>query len=101
MNFKFLLLAITTVTITAHGEPYLFKNFPELKQQIPHITLCDLPTPLHKLENFGNRIGCKNIFIKRDDLSGKSMGGGLRLYGGNKPRKCEWLFADALKNNNI
>lgn len=36
--------------------------------------------------------------MKRDDLTGK-IKNGLRLYGGNKPRKLEFLLADALKKH--
>ena len=76
MQFRLSLLIITCVITTAHGEPYLFNKFPHLQEKISHIALCDLPTPIIKLENFGNRIGCDNVFMKRDDLTGKSMGGG-------------------------
>ena len=99
MEFKSLLLIACTIITTAHGETYLFKQFPQLEAQIPHVVLCDLPTPIVRLESFGNYIGCKNLFMKRDDLTGKDMGGGLRLYGGNKPRKLEFLLADALRQN--
>lgn len=88
----FLSLIITTYL---NSEIHLFNKFPKLKQTISYIPLCDLPTPIMKLENFGNRISCNNIFIKRDDLIGKNLGGGFRLYGGNKPRKLEFLLADA------
>lgn len=98
MRYTLLLLIINSVIITVHGEPFLFKRFPCLKSQIPYISFCDLPTPIIRLENFGNYIGCKNIWMKQDDLSGKDMGNGAHLYGGNKPRKLEFLLADALKN---
>ncbi len=99
MQRRISLLIISFVITTAYGEPYLFNKFPHLQEKISHIALCDLPTPIIKLENFGNRIGCDNVFMKRDDLTGKSMGGGLRLYGGNKPRKLEFLLADAVQKN--
>lgn len=83
-----------------NAEIHLFNKFQNLKQTISHISFCDLPTPIMKLENFGKHIGCNNIFIKRDDLIGKNLGNGFRLYGGNKPRKLEFLFADA-KNKGI
>ena len=83
----------------ARAQPYLFKKFPKLQDQIPHISFCDLPTPIVKLERFGKHIGCENIFMKRDDLTGKVMEDGSRLYGGNKPRKLEFLLADAVHKN--
>lgn len=99
MRYVLLILIINSVIIVADSEPLLFKCYPLLQSKIPYISLCDLPTPIVRLENFGNLIGCKNIFMKRDDLTGKSMGEGFRLYGGNKPRKLEFLLADALKHN--
>ena len=53
------------------------------------ISLCTLPTPLHRLEELSRRTG-REIWIKRDDLTGFAM-------GGNKPRKAEFLMADALR----
>lgn len=53
------------------------------------ITLCTLPTPLHRLEELSRRLS-RDIWIKRDDLTGFAM-------GGNKARKAEFLLADALQ----
>jgi len=53
------------------------------------ISLCTLPTPLHRLEELSRRIN-RDIWIKRDDLTGFAM-------GGNKARKAEFLLADALQ----
>ena len=39
----------------------------------------------------GKELGLENLYIKRDDLSGK-------VYGGNKPRKLEFILGDALRN---
>jgi len=54
------------------------------------ISLCTLPTPLHRLEEFSRRIN-RDVWIKRDDLTGFAM-------GGNKARKAEFLMADVLRN---
>ncbi|MBD5148145.1 MAG: D-cysteine desulfhydrase family protein [Oscillibacter sp.] len=51
------------------------------------IPLGVLPTPLYKLENLSRELG-KNLYIKRDDLTGAAL-------GGNKIRKLEFLLADA------
>jgi len=91
-----MLSCITTGTLNA--EPYLFTKYPQLKTAIPHIPLCDLPTPIIKLQVFGDFIGCKNVYMKRDDLSGKKTNNGFHLYGGNKPRKLEFLLADSLQH---
>jgi len=53
----------------------------------PWIPFAQLPTPLYKLENLSREIG-KNIYIKRDDMTGVAL-------GGNKVRKLEFLLADA------
>src|SRR5688572_4428837 len=77
----------------------LFTQFPELQKKIRLVELCDLPTPIVHLQTFGAAVGHNNIFMKRDDLSGKKIDETLRLYGGNKPRKLEFLLADALARN--
>lgn len=46
-----------------------------------------LPTPMYKLKNISKKYGC-NVYIKRDDMTGVSL-------GGNKVRKLEFLLADA------
>ena len=53
----------------------------------PRIPLGIFPTPVHKLENISRLLG-RNIYIKRDDLTGIGL-------GGNKVRKLEFLLADA------
>lgn len=76
----------------------LFKRFPELATKIPYISLCDVPTPIIKAGRFAHKIGYPCVYIKRDDLTGKIVDD-QKLYGGNKPRKLEWLLADALQKN--
>ena len=63
MKHALSLLLTSMITLKATSGPYLFKKFPQLQAAIPHLQLCDLPTPIIKLQNFGNQIGCKNIFI--------------------------------------
>jgi len=53
------------------------------------ISLGQLPTPLHKLENISKLLNT-NVWIKRDDLIGVGL-------GGNKVRKLEFLLAEAKK----
>ncbi|MEG1548344.1 MAG: D-cysteine desulfhydrase family protein [Clostridia bacterium] len=52
------------------------------------VRLGQLPTPLYKLNNLSRELN-KNIYIKRDDMTGVSL-------GGNKVRKLEFLLADAI-----
>jgi D-cysteine desulfhydrase family pyridoxal phosphate-dependent enzyme len=55
-----------------------------------------LPTPLHEARRLREALGgparCPRIVFKRDDLTGLAL-------GGNKARKLEFLFADALAQN--
>ena len=55
----------------------------------PRVKLGILPTPLQKLENLSRMVG-KNIYLKRDDMTGIAL-------GGNKIRKLEFLLADAVE----
>ena len=53
------------------------------------ITLLDGPSPLQPLNRLSDHLGGPRLFIKRDDESGPAA-------GGNKLRKFERQFADAL-----
>ncbi|MEW6201354.1 MAG: pyridoxal-phosphate dependent enzyme [bacterium] len=68
---------------------FLFRTFPELTGRIPHLPLLNTPTPLEQMKSLGERLGIKNLWVKRDDLT-------AHPYGGNKPRKLEFIIADAL-----
>ena len=70
----------------------LFKYFPRLEETLPHVMLADLPTPVERLDRFGEAIGTGSLYIKRDDLSAP-------WYGGNKVRKLEFLLGEALRND--
>lgn len=54
-------------------------------------SLAQLPTPLHRLNNFGQELDVPELWIKRDDLTGLEG-------GGNKTRKLEFLVGDAIQN---
>jgi len=66
---------------------YLHAAFPRLCERLPRIGLASLPTPVEQrvvdLES-----GSRRLAIKYDNLSG-------RIYGGNKIRKLEYIFARA------
>lgn len=55
---------------------------------LPRHPLTVLPTPVAPLDRLSARAGVGPLWIKRDDASGP-------LYGGNKPRKLEWLLGAA------
>lgn len=46
------------------------------------------PTPLERCDRLADAIGATNLWVKRDDLL---------PWGGNKLRKLDYLFADALR----
>lgn len=74
------------------GEIALFKHYPFLVDKLPYVSLGEFPTPVHELHKLGSNLGIGQLYIKRDDLSSK-------VYGGNKPRKLEFLLGNALRAN--
>ncbi|OGN97651.1 MAG: hypothetical protein A2Z77_04620 [Chloroflexi bacterium RBG_13_51_36] len=69
----------------------LFEQYPLLREKLAYVPLGEFPTPVQKLERLGAELGISQVYIKRDDLSGK-------LYGGNKPRKLEFILGDVLRS---
>jgi len=67
----------------------LFRKYPNLKT-IPWVSVINSPTPILKMEKTGKMLNHKELWVKRDDLTHE-------IYGGNKPRKYEFVFADVLK----
>jgi L-cysteate sulfo-lyase len=59
-------------------------------ERLPRVELAHLPTPLEELPRFAEAIGGPSVFIKRDDCTGL-------VFGGNKTRHNEFLFAHALE----
>ncbi len=56
---------------------------------IERVQLAHLPTPIEALPHISTILGGPQLFIKRDDLTGRG-------FGGNKTRKLEYLAGDAL-----
>ena len=71
-------------------ETALGRRFPRAAESIPRLHFTDLPTPVERLERLGAEIGVAQLWVKRDDRS-------AALYGGNKPRKLEFLLGDAIE----
>ena len=70
--------------------PFLFEEYPALHDTLPHISLIQ-KTPVQQLQSIAEALNCTSeLWIKRDDQS-------TEIYGGNKPRKLEFLLADVLK----
>jgi 1-aminocyclopropane-1-carboxylate deaminase/D-cysteine desulfhydrase-like pyridoxal-dependent ACC family enzyme len=70
----------------------LFEQYPQLREKLAHAPLGGFPTAVQKLERLGAELGISQLYMKRDDLSGK-------LYGGNKPRKLEFILGNVLRSN--
>ena len=51
--------------------------------------IAHLPTPLEYVKDLSSRLNGPRIFMKRDDQTGLA-------FGGNKTRKLEFIFADAI-----
>lgn len=69
------------------SKPAIFDHYPKLHGVLPHVSLIDCPTPVQHLEKLSGALDTE-VWIKRDDLS--SM-----VYGGNKPRKLEFILGGA------
>jgi D-cysteine desulfhydrase len=71
------------------GELAIECHYPTVRGRLPRVRLTQLPTRVHRLERLGAELHTDRLWVKRDDESGA-------LYGGNKPRKLEFLLGDAL-----
>lgn len=61
----------------------IHERFPRTAGALPRVQLCDLPTPVRPAPGLG-----ADVWVKDDALSAEP-------WGGNKPRKLEWILADA------
>ncbi len=68
--------------------PWLFEAFPALEASVPWTPIVEAPTPVHSLEGLSTHLGSE-VWIKRDDKTSS-------IYGGNTPRKLEFLLGEAL-----
>jgi len=67
----------------------IFDAFPTLR--LPFVALGEFPTPIEPLDRLARALSSSSAaFVKRDDRSS-------RIYGGNKVRTLEVLFAQALE----
>ena len=76
--------------MSEHSLPPLFLRYPSLQGALPYLSLTKGPSEVQplKCDVFPGPVG--EFWVKRDDKNGT-------IYGGNKPRKLEWLLADALQ----
>jgi len=61
----------------------LYARYPQLAASLPRLVLSQGPSPVAQLA----RVGGKALWIKNDGLYGT-------IYGGNKPRKLEFILPD-------
>jgi D-cysteine desulfhydrase len=77
------------MTLTSRASRFpLFDHFPKLAHRLPRVALFDGPSPVSRLDALSKRTSAE-IWIKNDGLYGT-------LYGGNKPRKLEFVLPRAL-----
>ncbi|NVM16108.1 MAG: pyridoxal-phosphate dependent enzyme [Candidatus Lokiarchaeota archaeon] len=73
-------------------KPTLFDVYPNLEGKVPWVSLLtDTPSRVDRLKELENYLDLKGgaIYFKRDDKV-------HNIYGGNKPRKFEFIFGEAL-----
>jgi D-cysteine desulfhydrase len=80
--------AVDAPPATPTSELAVVRRFPEVGRALPRFALTVLPTPVEPLTALGRHNDIGSLWIKRDDVSSP-------LYGGNKPRKLEWLIGRA------
>jgi 1-aminocyclopropane-1-carboxylate deaminase/D-cysteine desulfhydrase-like pyridoxal-dependent ACC family enzyme len=68
----------------------LFERFPRLRATAPWVSLVRCPTPIELLEVEAPDGTSRCVLVKRDDLTGGP-------YGGNKPRKLEFILGEAVR----
>ncbi len=70
--------------------PILFDTFPKLEANIPWIRLGPMNTPVERMGKLEDKLELDSLWVKRDDITSP-------IYGGNKPRKLEFILGDAKK----
>ncbi|MBD3253639.1 MAG: pyridoxal-phosphate dependent enzyme [Candidatus Lokiarchaeota archaeon] len=73
-------------------KPLLFEEFSNLEGSIPWIKLVPSATPVKELRNIEEKLKINSLWMKCDDISSP-------LYGGNKSRKMEFIYAEALEQD--
>lgn len=69
----------------------LFERFPRLARSVARVALSPGPSPVSLLKHLSGELG-RDVWLKNDGLYGT-------VYGGNKPRKLEFVLADAVRAN--
>lgn len=86
-------MAVTASTpLSAAQDCALFSRFPRLAGRVPRVALNVGPSPVSLLARLSAALGRDDIWLKNDGLFGT-------VYGGNKPRKLQFVLADALQRD--
>lgn len=78
---------------TRVGQPQEYPlaiHFPRLGRRVPRLSLSNGASPVSRLDSLSSSLGRDDIWLKNDGLFGT-------IYGGNKPRKLQFILADALR----
>jgi len=76
--------------VSAEGNRLALERwFGQNMRELPHVSLTTLPTRVHRLSHWSDLLGIE-VWVKRDDETNPR-------YGGNKPRKLEFLLGEALQ----
>jgi D-cysteine desulfhydrase len=68
----------------------LLARYPRLAERLPRVPLSAGPSPVAPLAKLSAALGRDDVWLKNDGLFGT-------VYGGNKPRKLQFVLADALR----
>ncbi len=71
-------------------EPNALERMFPAAESIGRVGLVSRPTPVEPMAGVARELGMGGLWVKRDDLSGE-------FYGGNKIRKLEYIFAEAME----
>ena len=69
-------------------KPPIFRKYPKLEAHIPWVKFLPDYTPIEQMFELQGQLGIDSLWVKRDDIT-------TTFYGGNKPRKLEFILADA------
>lgn len=71
------------------GRSLIHERYPQTRATLPRVELLQTPTPVRELKALSEHAGGQHsLWLKDDSQSGP-------LWGGNKPRKLEWVLGDA------
>jgi D-cysteine desulfhydrase len=76
--------------VSSSPTPELFRSYPELRERLPWVPLARA-TPVERLSRLESYLHAGPAWIKRDDRTSD-------VFGGDAPRKLEFVFGDVLRS---